>query len=193
MVGMDAVYVHLGLNYYAKGLADWTDEEQLQKIVDNAKTLEPLLIGKKAPDITMQRRDGSQVSLYDVESDYTVLYFWRYDCGHCKESTPYMKEFYNKFKDRGVTLFAVCSKQTDEVPECWEYIDENEIGDWLHTVDPYGRSRYFKKYDVKTTPQVYILDKNKEIVMKKIGAEQLEEGMGKIMEMNKNKEESSGR
>lgn len=191
IVGMDAVYVHLVEEYYAKGLAPWTDEEQLEKILENAKELKPLLIGKIAPDLNMQTRDGASVSLHEVESPYTILYFWRYDCGHCKKSTPIMKEFYEKYKDKGVKIFAVCAKFRDEVPECWEYIDDNEIGDWLHTVDPYHRSRYGKIYSVKTTPQVYVLDHKKEILSKRIGAEQLEEVMDRIIEMNNKEKEGS--
>ncbi len=181
-VGMDAVYVHLVDNYYAKGLAPWTDEEQLTKIVDNASRLRPLLIGRVAPDIRMQKRDGTPISLHEVDATFTVLYFWRYDCGHCKESTPMMKEFYENFQDRGVELFAVCSKFRDEVPPCWEYVDENEIGDWLHTVDPLMRSRFASIYDIRSTPQIYILDENKEIVSKRIGAEQLEDLMNQLLE-----------
>lgn len=185
IVGMDAVYVHLVEKYYAQGLAPWTEAEQLEKIIENANELKPLLIGKIAPDIKMQTRDGQPLSLHEVDSPYTILYFWRYDCGHCKKSTPVLKAFYEKYKDKGVKIFAVCSKFRDEVPECWEYIDDNAIGDWLHTVDPNHRSRYGKIYSVKTTPQVYVLDHKKEILSKRIGAEQLEEVMDRIIEMNK--------
>jgi thiol-disulfide isomerase/thioredoxin len=181
-VGMDAVYVDLVDNYYAKGLAPWTEEEQLNKIIDNANRLRPLLIGKTAPNIQMQRRDGTPVALHDVETPYTVLYFWRYDCGHCKESTPDMKAFQEEFADKGVTLFAVCAKLRDEVPECWEYIDENDIGDWLHVVDPYGRSRYMSIYDLRSTPQIYILDSEHKIISKRLGAEQLSDFMNRVLE-----------
>jgi peroxiredoxin len=193
IVGMDAVYVHIVEQYYAKGDASWTDEEQLKKIVDNANELKPLLIGKTAPDVRLEDKSGKAYNLHDIDSEYTILYFWRYDCGHCKKSTPFMKEFYEKFKDRGVKLVAVCVKFTKDVPDCWKYVDENEIGDWMHLVDPYHRSKFSKIYNVKTTPQLYILDKNKEIISKRIGAEQLEEVMDKIIEMNKQeKQEQSG-
>lgn len=191
VVGFDAVYVHIVDNYYAKGMAPWTEKEQLDKIIDNANTLKPLLIGKIAPDIQLQKRDGSKISLHEVDKPYTVLYFWRYDCGHCKKSTPDMKAFYEKFRDRGVELMAVCVKFTKDIPDCWKYVDENEINDWLHTVDPYLRSKFTTIYDIKTTPQIYILDENKEIISKKIGAEQLEEVMDKIIEMNKSEKAGS--
>lgn len=182
IVGMDAAYVHLVDKYYRTGVASWTEEESLKKILESADKLKPLLIGKTAPDIEMRKKDGSKVSLHGVDSDYTILYFWRYDCGHCKESTPFMKAFYEKFKDRGVKLFAVCTKFTDEVEGCWEYVDENGIQDWLHTVDPYHQSRFSKLYDIRSTPQIYVLDDKKEIISKRIGADQLEELMNRILE-----------
>ncbi len=191
MVGMDAVYVHLVEKYYAKGDAPWVEEEQLQKIVENAEKLKPLLIGKTAPDIRLEKRDGTPISLHDVDSEFIILYFWRYDCGHCKKNTPMMKEFHEKFKDRGVKIVAVCTKFMDEIPDCWKYIDENGIEDWLHTIDKYHQSKFMKIYDINTTPQLYILDRNKEIISKKIGVEQLEEVMDRIIEM-KQKQAAEG-
>ena len=188
-VGMDAVYVHIAEKYYAAGDAPWIETEQLNKIIENAKSLKPILIGKTAPDIEMQKRDGSKIKLSAVKSPYTILYFWRYDCGHCKEQTPIVKEFYEKFKDKGVKIFAVCVKFRDEIADCWKYIDENGIGDWIHTVDPYLASRYYTLYNVKTTPQVFILDANKKILSKNISGEQLESVLNQIMEMDKAEKE----
>ena len=182
-VGMDGVYVHIAEKYYATGQADWTEATQLKKIVDNAKKLKPLLIGKIAPDIQLEKRDGTPTSLHKVDAEYTVLYFWRYDCGHCKESTPAMKAFYEKFKDRNVKLVAVCVKNAKEIPDCWKFVDEQNIGDWMHTADPY--MRYFATYNVETTPQVYILNRKKEIISKQVPADQMETVMDKIIEMDK--------
>jgi len=190
-VGMDAVYVHLVEKYYETGQADWTEEQQLRKIIDNARKMKPLLIGKIAPDIQLRRRDSTKVSLHGLESPYTVLYFWRYDCGHCKQSTPHMKAFYEKFKDRGVELFAVCVKRDmKEIRNCWDYVDEKEVQDWLHTMDPGYRSFFPVKYNIKSTPQIYILNREKEILAKGIGAKQLEEVMQSILEEEKQKEEA---
>lgn len=183
-VGMDAVYVHLAEKYYASGQAPWVDSTQLAKIVENAVSLKPILIGKTAPNIKMQLRDGSPVTLHDIKSPYIVLYFWRYDCGHCKESTPDIKAFYEEYKNKGVKIFAVCVKFNDEIGDCWKYVDENQLDGWIHTVDPYLRSKFYSLYNVKTTPQIFILDKNKKIISKGIGAPQLKEVMGKIMEFD---------
>lgn len=93
-----------------------------------------------------------------------------------------MKEFYAKWKDKGVKIFAVCSKVGKEVPGCWDYIDDQEINDWLHTVDPYMRSKFVKLYDVTQTPAIYLLDKDKKIISKRVGAEQLDDLLTRIIE-----------
>ena len=184
IVGFDAIYVFLAQTYYATGQAPWTEEEQLLKIIENANKLEPLLIGKIAPNIKMQTKDNKDIWLHDFQSPYTVLYIWDPDCGHCKKSMPKMIEFYEQYKDRGVAIFAICTKLYDEIDKCWSTIEEQQIGIWFNTVDPYNRSKFRSLYDVKTTPQVYILDYKKEIISKRIGAEQLGEVMEQIMKMN---------
>lgn len=173
IVGMDALYVHLVDKYYATGKAYWAEGEQLAKMTDNAERLSPLLIGQRAPDMAMLTRAGQPTKLYDIDAEYTVLYFWRYDCPACKKSTPHMKEFYQKWKDRGVVVFSVCTKGEDELGKCWDYVDEHDIGDWMQVADPY--QRYYKDYDIQSTPAVFLLDRDKNIVSKRIGADQLDE------------------
>ena len=194
VVGMDAIYVHLVENYYSDpAKTDWVEDEQRGKMVDNAKTLKPILIGKKAPDIKMKKRDESEISLHEVNSKYTVLVFWEPDCGHCKKTMPSLKDFYAKFKPQGVEVFGVCTKKYDketkleEVEKCWQFLDENEMNDWINTIDPFLRSRYYQKYDVTSTPRIFILDENKEILVKGIGKEQLEEVMDQIIKIEQEK------
>ncbi len=178
-VGFDAVYVHLVENYYAQGKTPWVEEGQLKKIIRTATTLKPLLIGQKAPNIQLATRDNQKIDLYSIDAPVTILYIWDPDCGHCKKSRPDMEKAYEKYKDQGVKFFAVCAKlKTKKEPEgdqkCWTYIDQYPgMSEWINVVDPYHLSRYKILYDVKTTPQLYVLDKDKIIKSKKIGAEQL--------------------
>lgn len=180
-VGMDAVYVHLVENYYAKGLAPWVEEENLNKIIKEAAKLKPILIGKSAPDLVMQNRQGQQVVLSEIDADFTVLIFWAPDCGHCKKSMPGVSQFAEKFQDKGVAVFSVCSKLND-VTECWEMIDDKKLDHMVHVVDPYYKSRFKERYNVNSTPKIFILDKDKTIVSKSIGTEQLDEIMTRFTE-----------
>lgn len=182
IIGMDAIYVHLVDNYYLKGAAPWIDEEQLEKMRKNSEKLRPILIGKTAPNIRMQRQDESKIALHDIQSPYTVLVFWAPDCGHCQKVLPKLGDFYEKYHPRGVEVFSVCTKLTDKVPECWKMIEEKGIGKLINVVDPYHLSKFNSLYDVQTTPQIFILDDKKEILMKRISVEQLDEVMEEMME-----------
>lgn len=210
IVGMDAVYVHLAEKYYATGKAPWTEEEQLTKIVDNAKALKPILIGKIAPDVKMYEidiegtiaaendeneykrwRHKGERTLHEVPTPYTVLFIWDPDCGHCKKSMPKMIQFYEDYRDKGVEVFAVCTKIYDGIADCAKYIKEKDgMINWINAIDPFIKSKYKQIYDIKSTPQIFILDENKEIISKRIGAEQIAEVMDKIMEM-KDKEKAA--
>lgn len=191
VVGMDAVAVYLAENYYCNGLAPWVEEDQLLKICDNARRAKPTLIGKKARNITTKDRNGNNKQLYDVKTDYTILYFWAPDCGHCKKMTPFLIDFHEKWKDKSVSVFTICKPKSGEYKECWEYIDEKENMDkMIHTYDPSQRAQVY--YNVRSTPSLFILDKNKEIISKGIGADQLDEVMDQIIlrdqeKMNKEK------
>lgn len=197
IVGMDAVYVHIAQKYYKAGLAPWTEEDQLKKIIENADRLEPLLIGRIAPNIEMETQSGEKMWLHDFKSPLTVLFFWDPDCGHCKKSMPDMVKFAKDYKDKGVAVFAICTSLATrddagnitmkEVDKCWSAIKDREMDVFFNTVDPYHRSRYKTVYDIKTTPQIYVLDSDKTILSKRIGAEQLPDVIDHILDVKKEK------
>jgi thiol-disulfide isomerase/thioredoxin len=183
-VGMDLIYVHLVENYYEKGMAPWVSQENLDKIVKQAKDWKPLLLGKKGPNITMQKQDGSKVALHDIKSDFIVLMFWAPDCGHCQKSMPEVVAFADKYKDKGVTVMAVCGKLGD-VEECWKMVESKKMQNFLNVTDANYLSRFKERYDVQTTPKIFILDKNKTIISKNLGPQQLDEVVGRFIEMEK--------
>lgn len=178
-VGFDAIYVHIADEYFAKGEVNTLDKKQLDKIADSAGKLRPLLIGKKAPDLLMRKQNNEVVRLYDLNSPYTILFVWDPDCGHCKKSMPKVIEFYENYKHKGVEIFAICGKlRTKDEPagdsKCWEYIEQHPgMKQWLNVVDPYHQSNYKTIYDIKSTPQLYVLDHQKVIKSKQIDAEDL--------------------
>lgn len=183
-MGMDAVYVFLVDNYYATGKATWMDKEQLDKLVAQAETLRPILIGKIAPDLTFYKESGESVSIHSIKSEFTVLFFWDPECGHCKKSIPAIIEFYNAYKDKGVEMLAICTKTGADISSCWETVKERGMDIWINASDQYLRNRYKSIYDVKTTPQIFVLDKDKKIVVKKIAGEDLSGIMEEVIRIH---------
>lgn len=185
VVGYDALYVHLVDNYYSKGKAPWLSQENLEKMVTNANDLRPVLIGKKMPDFTTYKEDNTPVRLYDIKSPYTVVFFWAPDCGHCKKITPDVVRFYKNNKDKGVKLFSICTKGGEKVKTCWEAIEEKNMQDFINSADEY--QRYHAKVKIKSTPKIFILDENKEILIKDIPAEELDRIFNEILKIEEKK------
>ncbi len=182
VVGHDAVYVHLAENFYGKGKAPWVDEENAKKIVDDAIKLKPTLIGKKAPDFKVYNFDGDLVGLDDIDADYRVLFFWKPDCGHCTKAIPVVKEFYKNYKDKGVEIISICTKLGKDYNLCWDGIVEHEMGEFVNLGDQYQRSKILKKYNAVQTPRFFFIDRDNKIIMKGIGAEQLDEVMDEMLQ-----------
>ena len=190
IIGYDAVFVYLAEEYYAKGKAPWVEEENLLKILDRAKRMKPVLLGKTAPDIMVYGEDGSPISIDSIDYEYLVLLFWSPDCGHCKKTMHEFVEFNDKYKEKGIKTFAICTKLKDKTKDCWEMIKEKEMLGFYNGADEFHKSRFKVKFNVDTTPKVFILDKNREILMKNIAASQLErvfEEIAKIKEQERTK------
>ncbi|MBT8229096.1 MAG: TlpA family protein disulfide reductase, partial [Bacteroidia bacterium] len=188
IVGYDAIYVYLVDNYYSKGKAPWVEEENLLKLEDNANKVRPVLIGKQGPDITVYDEMNNPISISDIEYEYLVLLFWSPDCGHCKKTMPDFIEFDKKWRDRGVRTFAICSKHQEKVKDCWEYVKEKDMLGFINAADEFHRSRFKLKYNVQSTPKVFILDKNREILMKNVGGDQLDRVMEELLKRENEKE-----
>lgn len=177
IMGMDAVYVHLVKNYYAKGFAPWVDSAQLAKIVERGTILEPLLLGKKAQNIILADSTLKNYhNLYNLPNKYTVLCFWDPDCGHCKKEVPVLLEAYHNLKKKGVDVevLAPAIMGKEKLNDWTTFIREKGL-DWINVADPFRQNNYRYEWDIQSTPQIYILDKNKIIKAKRLGAEQIED------------------
>jgi thiol-disulfide isomerase/thioredoxin len=170
VMGHDAVMVKIADDIYLSGKADWTTKEWRDNLRQEVDRIRPNLIGVKGHDLVMDSYTGVFVSLYDINKDFTVLYFWEPDCGHCKESTPKLKAFYEKAKNESIEVFAVCT-QPDKAK--WEkFIRDNSLT-WINGWDPKRITNFDYYYNVQSTPTVYVLDKNKVIIAKKLPVESI--------------------
>ena len=170
IMGHDAVMVKLADDIYLSGKADWVSKEFKDDLRKQIALIRPNLIGKKAENLVMDSYKGIFVSLYDVEKEFIILYFWEPDCGHCKEATPKLKTYYDKAKDNGIEVFAVCT--TADKTKWTKYIEDNNLK-WINGWDPERRSHFDYYYNVQSTPLVYILDRNKKIIAKKLAVEEI--------------------
>jgi peroxiredoxin len=170
IMGHDAIVVKLADEIYLSGKADWVSKDFKDDLRKQVDRIRPNLIGKKAQDLVMDSYKGIFVSLYDIKKEFTILYFWEPDCGHCAEATPKLKAYYDKVKNQGVEVFSVCT--TGERAKWEKYIEEHKL-DWINGWDPERRTNFGYYYNVESTPMVYILDKDKTIIAKKLSVDDI--------------------
>ena len=77
----------------------------------------------------------------------------------------------NKYWIYDIEVFAVYTQAKKE--EWNEYIEENNL-EWLNVYDPYYTSNFRELYDIYTTPIIYLLDKDKTIVAKRLQVEDID-------------------
>lgn len=184
----------------AKGVYE---EKTVEKICERGKILEPLLLGSQAPDLLMIDTTGHKtiakmgfdtvktsagatdlyykniqglaqtfVSMYGVKADYLVVVFWDVDCGHCQTEIPKLLEEYHKLKDEkyDVKVFSVYTQH--DYDKWHKYILDHKL-DWMNVYDGVHINNIKEKYDIYSTPVIYVLDRNKYIKAKRIAHDQL--------------------
>jgi thiol-disulfide isomerase/thioredoxin len=191
IMGMDAVQVHIADKYYINE-SWWSDPKFIKDLKDKVEKIKPLLIGAKAMDIELinvpaqhfieAKNDtalkkfphiGIPFNLYDIRADYTVLLFWEADCGFCKTVVPEMYKIYqNSLKNQNIKIIAVSTLFGEEGKIKWvDFVNKNGLYDWINAWNPYSYD--FKvKYNIMSTPQIFILDADKKIIAKNISPEQ---------------------
>jgi hypothetical protein len=182
-MGQDAVFVHLFEKYHSKGISSWLNEKQLTTISNRAYMIMANLIGEKAANLQMTDTTGKVRQLYDVDAAYTIVCFWDPTCGHCREEVPKLDSmFQHKWRQQGVKMFAVL---TENEKEKWlQFIHEKNLKGWIHVYQTPEQKKeesdsqrpgYRQLYDVTQTPTLYLLDREKRIIAKKLTWQQLDE------------------
>ena len=178
IMGMEAVFVHMAYRYYMTGQVDWVDSVQMAKIEERATILRPLLLGNRAENLVLKDINGMHRSIYEIKSDFTVLWFWDPDCGHCKEATPKLAEIYNSHDRKDVEIYAVGIMS--ELDDWQKFITENNLS-WINVNDVERKVDLRKTYDIYSTPVIFLLDKKKEIMAKRITVESLGEILDQVI------------
>ena len=182
MMGMDNLMVALADKYYFTGEAPWADSTIMANIATEVKKVRHNLIGMTAANLPLKKYDGNTFNIHDIKSKCTLLYFYEPSCGHCKEVTPKLyNQVYQKYKSKGLEIIAMYI-MTDK-KEWKDFLDKHQLFDWINAWDPNRQSFYWQFFDTSTTPGIYLLDKDKKIIAKKIDIPSVE----KILEIELNK------
>jgi thiol-disulfide isomerase/thioredoxin len=203
-MGMDAVTVHLAENYYLEK-AWWSDPKFITDLEERVSILKPLLIGTVAPNVELRwvpadhfkeaQNDtalkryphaGANFKISDVQAEFTVLLFWEATCSHCKKTVPDLYQIYqDTLQAMDVKVVAISTLFGEDGKEKWiDFVNSKKTYDWINAWNPYDY-KYKEKYDIRSTPQIYVLNKDKEIIGKKLGPENIVDLISAYKKMNR--------
>lgn len=207
IMGMDKVFVRMGQRYYCPKNMDgttnitWMEDDKLKDLCKKVETYKNLVQGVVPPNlILVDSTDTKWRDFYSLKSEYTVLYFWDPECGHCKKTTPKLGELYaKKLKNRNVEVFAIGKAVGDDNQKWKKFVKDNNLNfinvavtdkiykeaqdttakqEKLFKLLKYTTIQslnYQDTYDIYSTPKIFVLDKDKKIIAKSISISQLED------------------
>lgn len=162
---------------YGVGLTKFEDnqkvKEELKKVneepIDETKLGKPMLDlilpnGPEAPEIipggewfNLPAQAGSKpLKLLDLRGKVVVIDFWTYSCINCQRTLPYLRSWWEKYKDQGLVIIGVHSpefefeKDKDNVARAikdfklaYPIVQDNDFKTWRAYDNSYWPAKYF--------------------------------------------------
>jgi thiol-disulfide isomerase/thioredoxin len=164
----DRAVWHMAKNYYCAGKAFWSDSAYVAKMCEESAKMEPTLCDQKAPDLNMPDSNFvNRIRMSEINKPVTVLVFWDINCGHCKKEMPIISRMYDSMTNENFEIYAI---YTQGDWEGWKKRLKKDKFNFINVANAFGEDKFRDAYNIRSTPQIYILDKDKNIRFKKIGA-----------------------
>ena len=152
----------------------WLDESTREKVEDLVDKMKNSQCGMKAPTLVVPDTTGTYIALDQLKNKYVVVYFLSATCGHCKKTTPILHEVYKKLKSKyDIEIFTVSIDDKSKEKVFKEYINEHQY-DWIIGWGDKNYNDFRTKFNVFSTPTMYLLDSEKKIIGKELNPQLLE-------------------
>ncbi len=150
------------------------EQEERQKALE-AQTA----IGAVAPELGFKSPTGEVITLESLRGNYVLIDFWASWCRPCRMENPNVVKLYNKYKDKGFTVYSV---SLDKNKASWEkaILDDNLI--WPNHVSDLKQwqTEATKIYGFNGIPYTVLIDKEGKIIGKSLRGPALESKLKEI-------------
>ena len=132
-----------------------------------------------APEIKLSKPDGSIIMLSELKGNYVLIDFWASWCGPCRKENPNLVKLYNKYKNKGFTIFSI---SLDKDLEAWKNAIEKDGLIWAnHGSDlKMWNTQLVSLYNFSSIPYTVLVDKNGMILATGLRGQKLEEKLNQI-------------
>lgn len=144
-------------------------------------------VGTTATNFVYTLANGEKNKLHALQSSYLILFFTNPDCPTCISVTEELsnsRELRSMFsinKHAATNMLTVLSIYPDNNIDEWRKALPNLPQEyWVNAYDDGTVLTNKKLYDIKAIPTLYLLDKNKKIILKDTSLEAIEEYFRKV-------------
>lgn len=122
--------------------------------------------GTKAANIHYKDINGKAHTLYDIDAEYTLLFFVNPGCPACKEIIEQLRsdDYLSDLVETG--RLVVLDMYIDLELDKWKEYESNYPDKWLNGYDYTYKIRTDVTYNVRAIPSLYLLDRNKTVIFK---------------------------
>ncbi|WP_406694894.1 TlpA disulfide reductase family protein [Singulisphaera sp. Ch08] len=131
-----------------------TEDEGEGSAGGGASGLSSPLVGKPAPDFSLEQLGGKTFRLAEAKGKVVVLDFWATWCGPCLQAMPQVEKVTGEFRDQGVLLVAV---NLQESPKEISAMLERHKLNLTVALDKDGAVA--EKYKANAIPQTVVIDR----------------------------------
>ncbi|MDR1780302.1 MAG: thioredoxin family protein [Tannerella sp.] len=129
---------------------------------------------ERANNFTCTLATGGDTTLYSVQAEAVLLFFYDPTCDECHELMARLDEspvITRLIEDKHLIVMAVYPEEDVDVwRENMDYVPET----WLNGYDPGAKIILDDLYDFSTLPTLYLLDRQKCYLLKKTTADEVE-------------------
>lgn len=156
----------------------WPDYAHADEFIDYVDKMKLTAVGQPAPEIALPNPEGKIVALSSLRGKYVLVDFWAKWCGPCRQENPNVVRAYQKYKDKGFTVFGV---SLDRNKADWLQAIKEDHLTWTHVSDlKYWQSEAAKIYNITGIPFSVLLDPNGIIIAKNLRGAALEAKLEEI-------------
>ena len=137
-------------------------------------------VGTKALDFIYTLANGQQGNLYNIKAPYTLLFINNPGCHACGETIEALKHSPSIHQATAQSRMKILSIYPDaDLAEWRRHLSDFPV-EWINGYDKKQTIEQNNLYDLKAIPTLYLLDKNKTVLLKDVTTKEIEEYLQNI-------------